>query len=63
MEQITHLLFLRRLDDLQTLAERKANLTKKPLTDAPFPVVYDAKGLPYDDLRWSRFKEFDPTKM
>ena len=63
MEQITYLLFLRRLDDLQTLAERKANLTKKPLTDAPFPVGNDQKGLPYDALRWSRFKDFDPAKM
>ncbi len=30
IEQITYLLFLRRLDDLHTLAENKANTTKTP---------------------------------
>jgi type I restriction enzyme M protein len=63
MEQITYLLFLRRLDELQTLAERKAATTKKPLTGAVFPPGDDAKGWPYADLRWSRFKDFDPAKM
>ena len=63
VEQITYLLFLRRLDELQTLAERKAATTKKPLTGAVFPPGDDAKGGPYEDLRWSRFKDFDPAKM
>jgi hypothetical protein len=63
MEQITYLLFLRRLDELQTLAERKAAMTKKPLTGAVFPPGDDAKATPYEDLRWSRFKDFDPAKM
>src|SRR5450755_3673332 len=31
IEQITYLLFLRRLDELQTLAENKANRTGQPL--------------------------------
>jgi len=28
IEQITYLLFIRRLDDIQTLAEKKARITK-----------------------------------
>ena len=35
IEQITYLLFIRRLDDLQTLAERKANRTGRPQTARP----------------------------
>ena len=31
MEQITYLLFLRRLDDLHTLEENKATRLKKPI--------------------------------
>ena len=36
IEQITYLLFIRRLDDLQTLAEKKANRTGKPIEDPIF---------------------------
>lgn len=56
-------LFLRRLDELQTLAEAKATRTNKPLTGAPFPAGNDPQGLSYSDLRWSRFNDFDPAKM
>jgi type I restriction enzyme M protein len=31
MEQITYLLFIRRLDELHTLEENKSNLTGKPM--------------------------------
>lgn len=56
IEQITYLLFLRRLDDLQTLAEKKARVTGG--------VVEDAKFLPGQEyLRWSRFKNADPDVM
>ena len=34
IEQITYLLFIRRLDDLETLAEKKARVTARPR--APF---------------------------
>jgi type I restriction enzyme M protein len=34
IEQITYLLFIRRLDDLQTLAERKARRTGQPVERA-----------------------------
>ncbi len=63
MEQITYLLFLRRLDELQTLAERKANKTSRPITGAQFPAGNDPKGRPYADLRWSTFKDKDPAAM
>ena len=44
MEQITYLLFLRRLDDLQTLEENKANRTGKPLERRIFPEGNDNIG-------------------
>lgn len=56
IEQITYLLFLRRLDELQTLAEKKARLTGGPIVDAKF--------LPdQEQLRWSRFKNLEPQVM
>jgi type I restriction enzyme M protein len=63
MEQITYLLFIRRLDDLQTLEENKANRTKKPIERRTFPEGRDPKRRPYEDLRWSRFKHFEPKEM
>jgi type I restriction enzyme M protein len=63
IEQITYLLFLRRLDDLQTLAENKAARTGKPVERAIFPKGRDPKGRPYADLRWSKFKNFVPADM
>lgn len=55
IEQITYLLFIRRLDDLETLAERRARVSKKP------------EGLRFaadqQDLRWSRFKNEEPAVM
>lgn len=56
IEQITYLLFLRRLDDLHTLEENKANRLKRPLERRIFPEGNDARGRSYDSLRWSRFK-------
>jgi type I restriction enzyme M protein len=63
MEQITYLLFIKRLDDLQTLEENKANRTGKPIEHRTFPIGKDPKKRPYDDLRWSRFKHFEPKEM
>ncbi len=63
IEQITYLLFLRRLDDLHTLEENKAARLKKPIERRVFPEGKDAKGRPYEDLRWSRFKHFAPAEM
>lgn len=63
MEQITYLLFIRRLDDEQTLALEKANLLGTPLDGNPFPEGTDDQGLPYNDLRWSVFKDRHADEM
>jgi type I restriction enzyme M protein len=56
IEQITYLLFLRRLDDLQTLAEKKTRVSGGIIEDPQF--------LPgQEHLRWSRFKNADPDVM
>lgn len=63
IEQITYLLFLRRLDELHTVEERKANMLKRPMARRIFPEGDDPRGKPYDQLRWSRFKHFEPREM
>lgn len=63
MEQITYLLFLRRLDDLHTLEENKSVRLGKPMERRVFPEGSDARGRDYNDLRWSRFKNFAPAEM
>ena len=56
IEQLTYLLFIKRLDELHTLKERKAARLGKPLEDPIF-----ASG--QEHLRWSRFKEAAPEQM
>ncbi len=56
IEQLTYLLFIKRLDELHTLRERKAARTGKPI-DEPIFQDYQSK------LRWSRFKETAPEQM
>ncbi|MFN2397215.1 MAG: N-6 DNA methylase [Gemmatimonadaceae bacterium] len=63
IEQITYLLFLRRLDDLHTLEENKSARLKKPIERRVFPEGKDPKKRSYNDLRWSRFKNFAPAEM
>jgi type I restriction enzyme M protein len=63
MEQITYLLFIRRLDDAHTLEESKALILKRPMQKRVFPEGTDARGRDYNDLRWSRFKNFSPAEM
>lgn len=65
IEQITYLLFLRRLDDLQTAEEKKAQtLKKKDLDRRFFPEGKDKLGTPYSEYRWSKFKNLgDPGRM
>src|SRR6266481_4731272 len=63
IEQITYLLFLRRLDDLQTLEELKAQRLKKPIGRRIFPEGKDPKGMSYDQLRWSKFKNLEAREM
>jgi type I restriction enzyme M protein len=63
IEQITYLLFLRRLDDLHTLEENKSARLKKPIERRVFPAGKDSKKRTYEDFRWSRFKHFPPKDM
>ena len=56
IEQMTYLLFIRRLDELQTQKEQKANLLKQEIED---PLFLSGEY----DLRWSRFKDMDPEVM
>ncbi|MDF3071780.1 MAG: Type restriction-modification system, DNA-methyltransferase subunit [Polyangiaceae bacterium] len=66
IEQITYLLFLKRLDDLQTLEENRAARLKQPLEKRIFPKGKDrdGKGVAYEEMRWSRFSQLGaPAKM
>ncbi len=56
IEQLTYLLFIKRLDELHTLKERKAQRTGKPI-EAP---IFTPE---QDGLRWSRFKQAAPEVM
>lgn len=56
IEQITYLLFIRRLDDIQTLAEKKARVTGAPPEN---PVFLPGQ----TQLRWSHFKNTSPEVM
>lgn len=56
IEQITFLLFIKRLDELQSLAEAQANFTGKEIEN---PIYTEANM----DLRWSQFKNLDPETM
>ncbi|EIC07420.1 N-6 DNA methylase [Microbacterium laevaniformans OR221] len=56
IEQITYLLFIRRLDDIQTLAEKKSRVTGAPLENPVFPPGQS-------ELRWSHFKNTSPDVM
>lgn len=72
MEQLTYLLFIRRLDELQAVEEHKAQTLKQPLTRRIFPEGRDGRGNKellelggelYENLRWSRFKTFEAREM
>lgn len=56
IEQLTYLLFIKRLDELHTLKERKAARTGKDIEEPIFKKKQNA-------LRWSRFKETAPETM
>jgi type I restriction enzyme M protein len=56
IEQITFLLFIRRLDELQALKENRARRLREPVEDPTY--------LPGEQhLRWSKFKNDDPSVM
>src|SRR5215472_14297369 len=56
IEQITYLIFIRRLDDLQTAKENKANRTHQPIEN---PIYADDE----QQLRWNQFKNIHPDNM
>lgn len=56
IEQITYLLFIRRLDELHTAKEKRASLLKQPIKD---PIFTEEQ----QHLRWSRFKDVDAEEM
>ena len=56
IEQLTYLLFIKRLDELHTLKERKAARTGAPIQEPVF-------GADQNRLRWSRFKDAAPEQL
>nr|WP_307785462.1 class I SAM-dependent DNA methyltransferase [Microbacterium hibisci] len=66
IEQITYLLFIKRLDELHTKKELKAARFGDPIEDPVFPEGFDsdlAGRRPYSDLRWSVFTNYSPSEM
>jgi len=63
IEQITYLLFIRGLDDVHTREENKANRLRRPMERRIFPEGADDKGLPFEQMRWSRFRNAAPAEM
>ncbi len=56
VEQITYLLFIKRLDEIHTAKEKKSTRFKKEIEK---PIFTKSQ----QDLRWSRFKDMDSEKM
>ena len=56
IEQISYLLFIKRLDDLHTTREKRSTILGQPMED---PVFSDDQ----QHLRWSRFKQFEAQRM
>ena len=56
IEQLTYLLFIKRLDELHTLKERKAARGGTPIQEPVFAADQDR-------LRWSRFKDAAPEQL
>jgi len=79
VEQLTNLLFIKRLDEIQTREEAKAQALKRPVARVIFPEGTDGlatpgfrkdpvtgegiDGCPYELMRWSRFKNEKPERM
>lgn len=66
IEQITYLLFIRRLDEIHTGEERRANRMAEPMRRRVFPAGDDVDARtprPFNDLRWSVFTNRSPHEM
>lgn len=74
IEQITYLLFIKRLDEIHTLEENRANTLGIEMERRIFPEgTFEYRPdddlenselvqRPYDDLRWSRLRNFEPRE-
>ena len=58
IKQITYLMFIKRLDEMQTAKERKARLTGRPIES---PIFDESEA--QQELRWSHFKNLDAPSM
>ncbi len=66
IEQITYLIFMKRLDDLEAKRERDAEFTGEKYTsrfDGKFKVPGSNEEVHKSDLRWSTFKHWHADKM
>lgn len=68
IEQMTYLLFIKGLDEVQARKEKQAQLLGGKVEDTLFPDGDFAnpvtkEKVPYRDLRWSRFKNLEPRAM
>lgn len=59
IEQLTFLMFIKRLDDLHTAKERIVEDLGRPMTRRPLPKSTDDKGGSYDNFHWSRFRQLE----
>lgn len=63
IEQMTYLLFIKRLDDLHTLEERKSQTLKIPRWSAASSRKGGTTRGDHASLRWSRLGNFEPREM
>ena len=66
IEQITYLIFMKRLDDLEAKRERDAEFTGEPYTSrfkGKFKVPGTGESIPKEKLRWSQFKRMPADEM
>lgn len=68
IEQMTYLLFIKGLDEVQARKEKQAQILGGPVESPLFPEGDFANPItkekvPYRDLRWSRFKNLEPRAM
>lgn len=63
IEQITYLLFLRRLDDLQLAEEFRERQLGPSINRLIFPEGEDSRGLPFEEMRWSCLRNKEPREM
>lgn len=69
LEQITYIMFMKLLDDNETKKEGNFSVfgksyKSKIFKEGNFSVDEDGKmSVPYEELRWSKFHNYDPTTM